>query len=75
MCYRLYSTTNGAGVDRVAEEISSLKFRPFVGHHTSAQNYLVFHVLFVIGTKHKKYDSVSNAKKRNTAASHRACYV
>ena len=43
LCYRPYSTTDGAGIDRVAKEISSLKNRPFVGYSTSAQNYQVFY--------------------------------
>ena len=65
---------NGAGIDRVAEDVLSLKNWPFVGHYTSAQNYLFFYDFSAMRTKRKKYDSVSNAKKKNAAASHHACY-
>ena len=61
VCVIDYSTANGAGINCVAEEISSLKNRPFVAYCSSAQNY-VFLRIFVMGTKGKKYGSVCNAK-------------
>ena len=54
---RLYSTTNGAAIDCVAEKISSLKNRPFVAYYLSAQNYLFLRIS-VVGTKGNIYDSV-----------------
>ena len=42
LVFWLYSTTDGAGVDRVAEEKLTLKNWLFVSYFTSAQNYSLF---------------------------------
>ena len=63
MCY---NTTNGAGIDCVAEEMSSFKNRPFVAYYSSTQNYLFFNVFLSCGPKAKDM--------ARSATPNRACY-
>ena len=53
LCYGLCSTTNGAGIDHVAEEKSSLKNRPFVAYYTLPRVtlYLLFFRIFCHGNQ------------------------
>ena len=62
MCYGLYSTTNSAGIERVAEEKSSVKNRPLVKNENvciilytgirlpRTALYLIFYVFLIFGT-------------------------
>ena len=62
LCYGLYSTTNSAGIERVAEEKSSVKNRPLVKNENvciilytgirlpRTALYLIFYVFLIFGT-------------------------
>ena len=52
--YRLYSTTNGAGMTALPRRCSFLKNRPFLAYYTCAQDYLFFYPFFCRGNQTKK---------------------